>query len=144
MKRNFLRLYQLAEEIKTNSKTYESFDECFPKQRYEELKKTKNKGLLELLASDEKLNWPGIELVGQEDGDVFRVSEGSKRSINGDSSLEELSSIDYQAIRSVLSRELKRGSKTSYNAEGAFRSGNYIGIPAGSSDLGRQFVQLRL
>ena len=143
VKRNFLRLYQLAEEIKTNSKTYESFDECFPKQRYEELKKTKNKGLLELLASDEKLNWPGIELVGQEDGDVFRVSEGSKRSINGDSSLEELSFIDYQAIRSVLSRELKRGfKKLSYNAGGAFRSGNYIGIPAGSSDLGRQFVQI--
>lgn len=111
VKKNFLCLYQLAEEIKTNSRTYELFDECFPQHRYEELRRTRERGLLDLLASDEKLNWPKIELVGREEGDVFRVSEGLKRSINGDALPEELSSMDYQAIRSVLSRELKRGFK---------------------------------
>ena len=111
VKRNFLRLYRLAEEIKTNSKTYELFDECFSQHRYQELIQTRDKGLLDLLASDEKLNWPRIELVSQEEGDVFRVEEGLKRSINDDALPEELSSMDYQAIRSVLSRELERGFK---------------------------------
>lgn len=109
VKRNFLRLYQLAEEIKTNSKRYELFDACFPQHRYDELIKRKDKGLLELLASDEKMNWPNIELVSREEGDVLRVAEGLKRSINDDALPEELSSIDYEAIRSVLSRELERG-----------------------------------
>lgn len=109
VKRNFLCLYHLAEEVKTNSKTYDLFDECFSQDRYEELIQTRDKGLLDLLA-DEKLNWPRIELVSREEDDVFRVAEGLKRSINGDA-LPELSSMDYQAIRSVLSRELERGFK---------------------------------
>ena len=113
VKRNFLHLYQLAERIKTNSKSYELFDQCFPQHRYEELiqTQTRDKGLLDLLASDEKLNWPRIELVGREEGDVFQVTEGLKRSINDEALSEELSSMDYQAIRSVLSRELERGFK---------------------------------
>ena len=111
VKRNFLYLYDLAEKIKTNSKSYDSFDECFSQDRYEELIQTRDKGLLDLLASDEKLNWPRIELVSREEGDVFLVTEGLKRSINGDALPEELSSMDYQAIRSVLSRELERGFK---------------------------------
>jgi molecular chaperone DnaK (HSP70) len=111
VKRNFLYLYDLAEKIKTNSKIYDSFDECFSQDRYEELIQTRDKGLLDLLASEEKLNWPRIELVSREEGDVFLVTEGLKRSINGDALPEELSSMDYQAIRSVLSRELERGFK---------------------------------
>ncbi len=110
VKGNFLHLYQLAEKIKTNSKDYESFDHCFPKHRYDELIETRKKGLLELLASGEKLNWPRIELVSQE-GDVFRVTEGLKRSSNNDALPEELSPMDYLAIRSVLSQELERGFK---------------------------------
>ncbi len=109
MKKNFLCLYRLAEEIKTNSKAYESFDECFSQDSYKKLIQTRDKGLLDLLASDEKLNWPRIDLVSREGGDVFRVTEGLKRSINGDALPEELSSMDYQAIRSVLSRELEWG-----------------------------------
>ena len=111
VKRNFLYLYDLAEKIKTNSKIYDSFDECFSEGRYEELIQTRDKGLLDLLASEEKLNWPRIELVSREEDDVFLVTEGLKRSINGDALPEELSSMDYQAIRSVLSRELERGFK---------------------------------
>ncbi len=111
VKRNFLCLYRLAEEIKTNSKTYQLFDQCFSQDRYEELIQTKDKGLLDLLASDEKMNWPKIELVSREERDVFQVTEGLKRSINGDALPEELSSMDYQAIRSVLSRELEWGFK---------------------------------
>ena len=111
VKRNFLHLYKLAEDIKTNSKAYELFDECFPQDRYEELIQTRSKGLLDLLASDEKLNWPKIELVSREEGDVFQVTEGLKRSINGDALPEELSSMDYLAIRSVLSQDLEWGFK---------------------------------
>ena len=113
VKSNFLHLYQLAEEIKTNSKSYESFEECFPQHRYEELiqTQTRDEGLLDLLASDEKLNWPRIKLVGREEDDVFQVTEGLKRSINDDALSEELSSMDYQAILSVLRRELERGFK---------------------------------
>ena len=99
--------------------------------------------MLDLLASDEKLNWPRIELVSREEGDVFQVTEGLKRSINGDALPEELSSMDYQAIRSVLSRELERGfKKLAMMQKGAFRARDYIGIPAGPSDLGWQFVQI--
>ena len=71
--------------------------------------------MLDLLASGEELNWPRIELVGREEGDVFRVTEGLKRNVNinndADDLPEELSSMDYEAIRSVLSRELERGFK---------------------------------
>lgn len=115
VKWNFLHLYELAEEIKTNSKRYESFSACFRGDRYKELIKpepqTRDKGLLDLLASGERLNWPTIELDGREEGDVFRVTEGLKCSINNDALPEELSSMDYEAIRSVLSRELERGFK---------------------------------
>lgn len=118
VKRNFLHLYELAEEIKTNSKDYESFSACFREDRYYELigkedkvPQTRDKGLLDLLASGERLNWPTIELDGREEGDVFRVTEGLKCSINNDVLPEELSSMDYEAIRSVLSRELERGFK---------------------------------
>lgn len=109
VKWNFLHLYELAEAIKTNSKDYESFSACFREDRYNELIQTRDKGLLDLLASGEKLNWPTIELDGREEGDVFRVTEGLKCSINNDALPEELSSMDYEAIRSVLSRELERG-----------------------------------
>ncbi len=108
VKKNFLYLYDLAEEIKKNSKTYERFDECFSQARYKELNQTKDKGVLDLLDSDKKLNWPRIELVGREEGDEF-LAGGLKRSINGESLPEELSSMDYQAIRSVLSEQLKQG-----------------------------------
>ena len=113
VKKNFLCLYQLAEEIKTNSKTYQLFDQCFPQHRYEELQKTRDKGLLDLLASDEELKWPKIELVSLDGGDVFQVTEGLKRSIKDkDEALpEELSPMKYEAIRSVFSRELKQGFK---------------------------------
>ena len=117
VKWNFLHLYELAEEIKTNSKDYESFSACFREDRYNELigkedkgAQTRDKGLLDLLANGERLNWPTIELGGEE-GDVFRVTEGLKRSINNDALPEELGPMAYQAIRSVLSRELERGFK---------------------------------
>ena len=109
VKKNFLFLYQLAEEIKTNSKSYDRFDACFSAQRYEELKHTKHKGLLDLLASGEELKWPRIELVSEEGDDVFRA-EGLERRINNDV-LPDLSSMYYQDIREVLSKELEQGFK---------------------------------
>ena len=110
VKTNFLKLYQLAEMIKTNSTTYERFQGCFSTQRYEELSQTRDVGLLDLLASGEKLNWPSIELASLEEGNVFRVN-GLKRSINNGDLPRQLRSMDYQAILSVLRRELERGFK---------------------------------
>jgi molecular chaperone DnaK (HSP70) len=115
-KKNFLCLYQLAEEIKINSKTYQLFDQCFSQDRYEELQKTRDKGLLDLLKSDEELKWPKIELVSPDGGDVLQVTEGLKRSIKDkdealQEELAELSPMKYEAIRSVFSRELKQGFK---------------------------------
>ncbi len=110
VKTNFLKLYQLAEMIKTNSTTYERFQGCFSPQRYEELNQIRDVGLLDLLASGEKLNWPSIELASLEESDVFRVN-GLKRSINNGDLPRQLSSMDYQAIFSVLRRELERGFK---------------------------------
>ena len=110
VKTNFLKLYQLAEMIKTNSTTYERFQECFPPQRYKEVSQTRDAGLLDLLASGEKLNWPSIELASREEGDVFRIN-GLKRSINKSDLPRQLGSMDYHAILSVLRRELERGFK---------------------------------
>lgn len=116
VKKNFLCLYQLAEEIKTNSKKYQLFEQCFSQDRYEELGKTRDKGLLDLLKSDEELKWPKIELVSPDGGDVFQVTEGLKRSIEDKDEalpeeLAELSPMKYESIHSVFSRELKQGFK---------------------------------
>lgn len=110
LKFNFLRLYQLAEKIKTNStKHLEWFDACFDNELYETLRANRDRGVLDLLFDENvTVYWPRVQLRGREPGRIFDV-ERATRTVDGQELPDKLGPMDPQTIREAIRKELARG-----------------------------------